>query len=328
MNVHLLKASDYSCEKVLELLCEPSKALKFSIVDYNLEDKILSFEEIWEICNAYREQKKVPDTDFVVLLTAIPNTGNYFSFFDANQNAFVHTDNWDLFGIGNEAYPIAYEVAANILQSLMHLRESHIHFRSIGCMNDMCTIKADALLKLRTGDVCPDCLAEIQQQNINDDIVNHVLAVFEAVRLELKWVQGFRRNQKPQQVEITQQGKIKIGGKLITLNPMEKMLMIFFLRHPEGLILDDLHQYEDELLSIYLTLRPSKDGAELQIENLVQPYYQNVSFSTTKSRLNTSLKRALGEPHYRFYQLIRLPPPHRTFKINLAAELITDHFMV
>ena len=39
----------------------------------------------------------------------------------------------------------------------------------------------------------------------------------------------------------------------IRLTPMERSLYILLLRYPEGIPVDDLHLYYDELLNIYLS---------------------------------------------------------------------------
>lgn len=345
MVVHLIKTPEYSNENrnnVFQLLQGTGVGLQFLEANWEGIDEeglppFFSFEDIWVLCNNYREENQVADDDFVVLLTSIPNVNNYFSYFDEGLNAFVHTGDWEYFGIGNSAYPIAYEVAANILQRLMGLDDNHIHFDSpIGCMNDMCEVKNEILLKLRTADICPECLEEMDSQGVDEDIIFQVLDIFEKVRTELMWAQGFRGKVRRKNLEITTKGEIRIGGALIKLNPMNRMLMIFFLRHLDGIFLRQLDEFQDELLAIYKGVggRGEEKALEKRIREFVSPLGEYKAFSSTKNRLHDELSQGLGNLPSKHYLLVReaveLIPREREFKfkIDLAPELITDNFQV
>ncbi len=335
MKVHLIKTPDYSNEartEVLQLLQDTGIGLQFQEGDWEeIEEAdlppLFSFENIWKLCNNYRTQSQVPPEDFVVLLTSIRNEHNFFSYFDEDLNAFVHTDDWDYFGIGNTAYPIAYEVAANVLQRLMHLTGAHIHEDSVGCMNDMCENKKDVLLKLRTADICPGCLKEIERQEVSEDIISQVLHIFEKVRAELMWAQGFRRNLKAKKLEITREGRIKIGGKLILKDPMSCTLMIFFLKHLNGIRLNDLGGFEDELVRIYLVVgKNAEDVARKRMKEIALPHQKNNKFSTYRNRLNNKLTQKLGDSQPRFYHLIR--QHNGVFRVQGPIAEITDNFLM
>lgn len=335
MKVHLLKMLDYSNgvhTEVLQLLQGTGIGLQFQEGDWEGVEEaeiplLFSFEDIWELCNDYRTKKQVAREDFVVLLTPRPNEHNYFSYFDKEDlNAFVHTDDWDYFGIGNTIYPIAYEVAANVLQRLMHLNDAHIHKGSIGCMNDMCEYKKDVLLKLRTADICPDCLEEIERQGVSETVVNQVLNIFEKVRSELMWVQGFKRNVKLQVVEVMPDGKIRIGGKNIRLGPIPCMLMIFFLKHPKGVEVNELYKYWQELFDIYQVVKREKvdkEKAVKTINDIAQPYSSpekpaSPLFPKYLSDYHRVI-RTIGAPLCKFYEIERNKVDYK-FKMNIFKQ--------
>jgi len=172
------------------------------------------FEDLFSICEFYREKFCEPDS-FVVLLTKYQNEYSYLSSF-SSKNIFVNVDHWNKFTQDTDAkYPIAYEVAQNIMSSLMnidydqdkfmkfyqkqekklwHKKEDldkvltnynpYIHFVPRGCMNDFCGHKKDVILKLQTGNICSTCLAKTFEENIDSRLLKQVISIFNAIRSE------------------------------------------------------------------------------------------------------------------------------------------------
>jgi len=359
MNVHLIRTPEYAIgyfEEVHELLSALPGPMKFIASTYefnsdqfsflekyskefrfphyesdvtktiydNNRGTPLSWKELFSLCTFYRNVFKIDRNDFVILLTERKNALNHFSAFDMQRNAFVHTGDWEYYTKAPQKYPVAYEAVENILQTLMKidvgiLPNPNIHFEPIGCMNDFCRNKKEIVLKLRTADICHDCLSKMTEEKVSVEIINQALGIFEQIRSQLLFKQGFTKNLKPQPVRINTNGKIYIGNTEINLNPIESTLFIFFITSKQGVTLNDLKNHKEKLLRIYRTIRPY--GEDASIVELTKPYYDNGTFSVNKSRLNKQLKSQLGEPLANFYCLDR--NSGATFNINIDAGFVT-----
>lgn len=359
MQVHLIRTPEYaieSFEEVQELLSSFAGPLEFVADNYeftpeqfpflqkfrddfrfpiyesdvkkisfqNDRGNPLSWTELFSLCEFYRNTFKVKKDDFVILLTVRKNEFNWFSHCDKNKNVFVHTGDWEYYTKAPQKFPIAYEVVMNVMQGLMKLDitqnpNPHIHLEPLGCMNDFCQNKQQVILKLRTGDICSECLEKMREERVNDEIINQSLDIFEAIRNQLLFKQGFTRNLKPKPIRIDTKGKITIGEKVIKLNPLESTLFIFFVTNSNGVTLNELQNFRDQLLNIYLIIRPG--GEASKIDNLILPYHNNVStFSVNKSRLNRKLRDELGESLANFYYLDG--NRGETFKINVSPDFV------
>jgi len=245
------------------------------------------------------------------------NINNFFSIYDGDRNLFVQTSGWDAFTFANPKFPIAYEIVGNVMDCLMNipleLPSLWIHQKPLGCMNDYCENKNDVILKLRTGDICQSCLSKIKKEGIDDGVVNQVIRIFEAIRTQHLFKQGFIGNMRPLPVFIDDSGKLSINNREIRLNPIESTLFIFFLMNSKGISLNDLSLHKVKLLNIYRVIRPA--GNETAINELIRPYHEQGTFSVNKARLNSSLRRRIGEPLANFYLIER--DSDNIFKINI-----------
>lgn len=286
----------------------------------------LSWRELFSLCNRFRATGRIAEDDFVVLVTRRKNALNWFSHFDQQRNIFVHAGDWEYYLKASHRFPVAYQVVENILQYLMRLDTEeypnpYIHLEPLGCMNDYCGKKSQVILKLRTGDICPACLDKMRAEAVDDSIINQGIGVFEYIREQLLFKQGFTRNIKPSPVQIGANGQVFIGGQEMNLNPLESTLFIFFIGHQEGVRLDDLHEHRDTLFDIYRTIRPAAERQ--RIVDLTRPYHQTgTTFSVNKSRLNKSLREQLGVPIANFYFLEG--SKGEPFRINLSPDYVTS----
>lgn len=144
---------------------------------------LLSWEQLFSLCNHFRNLYKVEKNDFIVLLTLRNNLANWFSHNESNSNAFIQTANWKNYIQVHHKYPVANQVLENIMQTLMQLTSEvfpspYIREKPRGCMNDFCEDKEQIVLKLHTANICVACAEKIQEENIDHKIVNQTLYIF------------------------------------------------------------------------------------------------------------------------------------------------------
>lgn len=204
-----------------------------------IEERVtLKFQEDefkWSIffdkCTVYRQENHIAEDDFLVVLTELRNESNWFSSFSTKgeRTIFIHASDWENYIYSEPEFPIAYEVIANVLQSLSYkkLGENifqYIHKEPIGCLNDMCGWKADITFKLRTGDICTDCLT-LLSSIIEEDILKHSITIFESLRKKMLFNKAW---QKPMSFEENLPFTIAITKRKLgtTLEPFRKMLML------------------------------------------------------------------------------------------------------
>lgn len=366
MQVHLIKTPEYSNEdfiEVIEFLSSFEGPLEFITTDYEFtKEKFyflnyelfphhnfeypsnktaikfdsdkgnpLSWRELFSLCNFYREKFNIENEDFVVLLTKRKNALNWFSAKDDSKNIFVHTVEWENYTNINSKYPIAYQVIENIMQSLMNIDiinipNKYVHEPSIGCMNDFCINKESIIIKLQTGNICPNCADKIIEEEIDDNLLNQVYEIFNGIRNELSFKQRFKKKIEPVSIIVEKNNKILLPNLNyieIRLNPLFKTLYVFYLKHNEGVKLNELNDFREELLLLYkrfstLTIEESNVVLESRIDDLINPY--GGSFSQKKYKINRIISELLGEPLAKFYRIEGIPG--EPFKINISQNLI------
>jgi hypothetical protein len=357
MKVHLIKTPEYEMEdfnEVYDFLSSfegpiqfiPStyafNASQFEFLGYsNLKNEegvkkllfditlktSLSWEQLFSLCRYYRNTFNINDSDFVVLLTLRSNTLNWFSHTE-NRNVFIQASDWDRYTNSNPKYPIAYQIAENIMQSIMEVDMSNIpndniHLNPRGCMNDFCENKDQIILKLRTADICSNCINKIEEKKIDRNILTQVSNIFESIRSELLYKQRDKKEMDPVPIIVNERNQIllpALGNLEIRLTPLFKALYIFYLTHTEGVRLADLNDFKAELLALYrkLSVRDDDEVSKKSIDDLVDAFGN--SFSQKKSKINSKITELLGEPLAYFYRIEgeRGEP----FKINVPSHLI------
>jgi hypothetical protein len=164
-----------------------------------LADGPLDWNALFGVMRTLREQHAIPESSFVVLLTSRANTENWFSAFDSLEarNVFIQTSDWDYYVPCNPEYAWAYEVIVNSLQCLvfgsLERTGDWAHDPPLGCINDLCSWKPDISLKLRTADICPDCLARYRHAEVTAELLNQALALMEMVRRNTLYSATVRR---------------------------------------------------------------------------------------------------------------------------------------
>jgi len=262
-----------------------------------------SWTELFTPCQVYRERHKLPSEDLVIMLTNLPNEYNWFSALDpANPvNGFVHTGEWERYVRCSEVFPVAYLVASLVLQkhmfSTMEELKQAVHTFPLGCINDFCNNKQEVILKLRTADICTDCM-KLLDGKLQPVEVQQMLTVFEAVRLRILFNQNFRQNLKPSRLHVSKHGRVFLpdyGNIEIKLTPLEKTLYLFYLNHPEGVLLTELATYKEEFRRIYS--RISTSGLLAEIHSRVDGLLDLSTNSANEkiSKIKKAFVKAIGE---------------------------------
>lgn len=365
--IHLIRTPDYDIEEYLQV-CEFLQSfqgpMEFISTEYQFDEKqfdflnvenivtdplffkkysIKSFSEIdsshldpikwnemFSLCDFYREQENVQKEDFVVLLTKRRNELNWFSSHD-NTNAFVHTGDWERFVVDvSPKYPIAYQVVANIVRTFMDLDlknipNQYIHQPFKACMNDFCLNKSEIMIKISNARICPDCLARIRSKQVSNEMLLQVQDLFLGIRSEI----DFKIEEKtinPSRITISATGNINLEeyNKIINMPELWKTIYIFFLRHPEGILLVNIGNYSDELKEIYKKCRPTAtvEMVNSAIANLV--HHDGASFNQKRSRINRTITDLLKEPRSQHY--IIDGSRNQPYSIRIPRDLIDIRF--
>ena len=292
--------------------------------------KRANWKHFFDACAYYRSSRKLPPEDLVILLTDTANEANWFGGADKTmKNAFIHTADWHHYFEGlNERFPIAYEVIAWTIRMLIvkdHLEmPNYWHNEPRGCMSDFCQNKRQIVLKMRTADICMDCMRLVQSSKVDVRIFGQLIDALEGVRTYFLSTERSLFLNRPSTVLVS--GYLHriffpaYGNLELNLNPKQRTIYCFFLRHPEGVRLVELIDHRSEIGALYH--RFSNFGSIEEIEEslnlLLDPLENNLN--ETLSRIRSTIKRTLGPRISPNYQIIgsRGEP----YRINLDAELI------
>jgi hypothetical protein len=89
-----------------------------------------------------------------------------------------------------------------------------------------------------------------------------------------------------------------LGGLELRLNPKEKSIFLFYLNHPEGIIISHLQDYKEEITLLYsrFSNQSEPDTINRAIETLINPLDNDIN--VVLSRINAKIKKAVGEYLY------------------------------
>ena len=342
MTIHLLRSPEYDLRdfnEVLGLLTTHSKSIKFkghSKVDLKYKDAldVKHWDEFFKICQNYRTKKKISENDYVFLLTEYKNTEDYFGWTDELLgNYFIQTSDWNQYFSAevNKHFPISYEVVAWILRSLMYDTQEELlenaHIRARGCVMDFCDEKEDIILKMRTGDVCNECLKRISDRGVNPVFLGNIFNTMENIR------KGLMYRERNELLGMVSSIRIKLGVNrpkfvLTDVNDLifnfdESQTAIYlFLLQAGGVRLTDLSDLKETIKDSY---RLVKNGnildkeLETTVSYWVDPRNPEV-FTQKVSKINKKIKDLLGEKLALPYMVINEKGKYKT---NLSQRLIS-----
>jgi hypothetical protein len=282
-------------------------SLSKNFIERNIQFDVesVSWDTLFFKCKQYRFKNDLGKDEVVILLTDYSNDKNWFSASDpdGSRNLFIQTKYWDYFAGSDLRYPVVYLIITGILKLLMfedyHELTANWHEKPIGCMMDFCKNKKEISFKLRTGDICFDCLKIIDKKGVDHAIVQQAFHILDEIRTQMLFKGRFVINKKPPLLKI--EGRTKkfifpdFGNLEIALTPLEKTVYLFFMNHPDGIKLNTLFEYKEELFYIYSSLSNSdnNDIMKKRIDDLIDPLSNSTSEKI--SRIKKKFYEALGE---------------------------------
>jgi len=258
--------------------------------------EVYSWETLFSKCEKYRRDKDVGNEEFVVLVTDKGNENNWFTGPDLSgkRNFFVQSSGWGFFVDGASKYPVAYHIASGVLRYSMvnNLTDmgAMMHQKPRGCMNDFCREKSEVILKLRTGDICSDCLKLFTDRGVNPAVASQVFGLMETIRAQILYRERFDFTKEVSRLQISGPKEkihlIDFGNAELKLTPLEKTVYFFFLRHPEGVVFTSVQDHYEEIRDIYERLSPSKTREEIEqsARALCDPLGSSLSEKISKIR--------------------------------------------
>jgi hypothetical protein len=355
MNIHISCTPEFSIDKlneIVDLLAGIPGELKFCMgrtltqTQYTrLNEKFISidqissldFEEFFDLVQGYRDwdkdKKVIDDNDFVIIISSIKNSKKWFSAF-RNKNIFIHGDEWDLISDVDSKFGIAYQCVENIFQSLIDLDientsiEPNIHQTSIGCINDFCENKTDIIMKLQSATICPSCYQRSVDKGIDDYIMTHIISIMEEIRKEFVISKKFSKQASLEKVTVDEKGNITIGGKVIKMEVLPRVMYIGFLKNIDGIPSDKKCENKNLFEEIYIKIKKNPDELAIQKMCCSKIKHENSierrkpTFETYRSKIKMAIKKVLGQTLASYYSvnLVEDQNKQNIFKVNLKKD--------
>lgn len=278
---------------------------------YPKEEPMRTWEQLFEHCVLYRAKHRISSNDIVVLLTDDNNDKNWFGGVAPNmKDYFIQTSNWEVyFGDVDVRFPIAYEVIVWVMRYYMFPNNKAVydgvHHTPIGCIMDFCQNKSQIILKMRTADVCPDCMNVLRDRDISSYISKQFFSILEGIRAGMTFRNRTVLLFEPSKLEISGlMKKIKftdIGNLELRLNPKEKALYLLYLDHPEGIMLNNIQDFRVEFEKYYFrfAVGDNEEAKIRAIDLLLNPLEGDRD--TVISRINSRIRNTVGNELAEFY---------------------------
>ena len=251
MITHIIHGSDIPKELVSaieEQLAAETGILKFkfhTVDDGHLKaGNWIPLQDLFDAGHRFREANQIPVNDFVITLTDRSNAQNYYASLDPlnTRTGFIHTGDWERYIDCVRELPIAFTIV-NLLVvyytcPIFSQMEKHLHKKHIGCANDLCTQKYEVIFKLRTGDICKDCIEAMRRNNWSILGIDHAMRIMSALSKQMLFNNHFDDIIESSRIRIEigkyDRGTLSLpeyGGLIIDMDPMDLAFYLFFLRY-------------------------------------------------------------------------------------------------
>jgi hypothetical protein len=293
----------------------PAKATEDYIpYSFPLSEPQVTWNDLFTVCEAYRNRHFISENDIIIILTELSNDKNWFGGVDESmKNIFIQTSHWShFFGSQiDDRFPICYEVVAwmmriKMFQSRTELAEA-MHRSAIGCMMDYCKNKMEIVLKMRTADICKDCLTVIGNKELPRPLIQQLFETMDGIRRHLMFRERSEILNRPSRLEIRGYNHrvflTELGDLEVALNPKERALFVFFLKHPGGISLPELFDHQAEIGNYYRRFSRNSSPGEIAaaIVRLVNPLDDNQQ--QVLSRIRKKFRDLLGRNMAEYYTI-------------------------
>lgn len=282
MKIHLVRSEEISTSRfgtIAGIIRQFRGPMEFCIMDEDIsvEDheeqdgddvsdhrdhkpETLTWNALFGKCREFRENNLIKDDEYVVLFTDHRNERNWFSSWDPSGklNFFVQTSEWELYIEGEPNYPVIYELvtiplfalSGNNLDEIMEIA----HDDPRGCPFDMCGNKTHVRLRLRTGDICPECRERLIRGNLDPLIARQIFMMLDHIRSQI-----LNRERLmligPSRMRIIKSNLTlqfpDLGNISVRLSPKEITVYLFFFLHQEGVHMSRMSEYREDIRAIY-----------------------------------------------------------------------------
>lgn len=152
------------------------------------EDGVLRWADVFGSLSRLREDMQIQSGDFLYMLTGTPNELNWYAAEDeANMhNGFGHVADFSWATSAPGSVVSAHYISKAVFNAL--ISEAGRDWRMMwhdnprGCFFDFCNRKEDLNFKLRTADICGDCLQVFREIGLPDDLLLQTVQIMEACR--------------------------------------------------------------------------------------------------------------------------------------------------
>ena len=327
-------ADDFGKQEEVILSSPYKESRKMNAFDLDYERPIFPYKRkyykwkvFFKLMQTYRKSQNISENDLVILLTNEYNDKNWFAFIDERfKNIFVHTDDWPwFFGVNTDIrFPIAYEISSWILKSMLYKNQkellNEIHPISMGCINDLCQNKKDITIKMRTGDVCEDCMNLIESRDIPPHYLYQLFSIIDGIRSNLMFRKRSGVTMKDSRIRVDFSSKkiylTDFGNLAVRLNPKEFSIYVLFLQYPKGLALNSLSDYNFEILQIYQNVSGRINLLEMSNTISLLTNYLESEINITISRIKSKFKTELGESLAKNYYIQQFAPGIHGIPLN------------
>ena len=121
-----------------------------------------------------------------------------------------------------------------------------------------------------------------------------LLAFVQLATKELS-LRGLQPTLKPETVRITSSLRIFIGNKELKVRPMAKTVLLLFLKHPEGIPLKHISDYQEELTFYYRRVSRSSTREEIDRRVVKMMDLFNNELNVNIARVNRAVANLVDE---------------------------------
>lgn len=278
----------------------------------------------------YRAEYKIPQDDFVIVLSGHGNIENFFVIprLEGTRMGAIQVNHAAIEEIGGHL--IGYYLMALPVMLLAYgeggmfdYLDNHTHRQTKGCLNDLCEDDVRELgIKTKTGDICRDCKKDFQDKNLDWSMIRQMRQGFELVRAIQLNLEDFLEGMALPPLTIGVKPVFETLGKTVTLSPKEMAVYItFWQAGTEGIRLKEIGNHKEQLLDAYKR-RYNRSNNE-EIIRVVNRLADNTNASTlneTISKITSKFTRVLGEERVGNY--IIQGTPGEAYKISLPRNLV------